>query len=69
MTWHHTHTICVVEHYGASREIEVYDCDGAWYTREEWQADARADWEYDERGLLHQGDVPMWCRSYSWRHR
>lgn len=66
----HTHTIVAVQHDGSVERVcvTVGQSDLAagcpLYTEPEWDGSDTASWEYDpERGLLHLGRVPDWCRS------
>lgn len=50
-----THIITVTDHTGTQR-IPVMECEGALFTREEWDAAVSADWSLDDdRGVLFQG--------------
>jgi hypothetical protein len=50
--------------------IAVQLVDGAAYTKEEWAAESRADWEIDPAGILtFQGTTHYPCRVVSYRKR
>jgi hypothetical protein len=60
----HTHTIVAVQRDGAIHRICVMADGPVLYTEQEWTSSEPASWELDpERGLLHLGRVPDWCRS------
>jgi len=41
------------------RNIDVMECDGALYTRDEWNACERADWEMTDGSPHFQGGIPI----------
>jgi len=62
--WKATHQITFVTASGtASTRSTVMLLDGAGYTRSEWDAGARADWERDADGrwLFHGQATPGGC--------
>jgi len=51
--WIQTH---VIEDTSRGRTIKVMECDGCYYTREEWDACEKADWTEGEGFAIFQGD-------------